>query len=65
MGSEHIECLLNNMDDSFTYGVSFDGDGDRVVIVNKNKEIINGDDLLYLFSKEYNYSKIVTTKNDK
>ena len=62
VGSEHIECLLNNMDDSFTYGVSFDGDGDRVVIVNKNKEIINGDDLLYLFSKEYNYSKIVTTK---
>ena len=50
------------MDDSFTLGVSFDGDGDRVVIVNKNKEIITGDELLGLFTKEYNYRKIVTTK---
>ena len=62
VGSEHIDCLINSMDESFTYGVSFDGDADRVVIVNKNKEIITGEDLLFLFSKEYNYSSIVTTK---
>jgi len=62
VGSEHIDCLINNMDESFTYGVSFDGDADRVVIVNQNKEIITGEDLLFLFSKEYNYSSIVTTK---
>ena len=62
VGSEHIDCLINSMDESFTYGVSFDGDADRVVIVNKNKEIITGEDLLLLFSKEYNYSSIVTTK---
>lgn len=61
-GSECIENLLKNMDDSFTYGVSFDGDGDRVVIINKNKKIINGDMLLGLFSIEYSYKKIVTTK---
>ena len=62
VGSEHIDCLINSMDESFTYGVSFDGDADRVVIVNQNKEIITGEDLLLLFSKEYNYSSIVTTK---
>ena len=50
VGSEHIDCLINSMDESFTYGVSFDGDADRVVIVNKNKEIITGEDLLLLFS---------------
>lgn len=61
-GSEHISNLLSKMDESFTYGVSFDGDGDRVVIVNKNKEIIDGDKLLGLFSREYFYKKIVTTR---
>lgn len=61
-GSEHISNLINKMDESFDLGISFDGDGDRLVIVNKDKEIITGEDLLYLFAREYNYSKIVTTK---
>ena len=61
-GSEHIENLINQMDETFSLGISFDGDGDRLVIVDQDKKIITGDDLLFLFSKELNYSKIVTTK---
>lgn len=61
-GSEHIENLINQMDGTFSLGISFDGDGDRLVIVDQDKKIITGDDLLFLFSKELNYSKIVTTK---
>lgn len=61
-GSEHIENLINHMDETFSLGISFDGDGDRLVIVDQDKKIITGDDLLFLFSKELNYSKIVTTK---
>lgn len=33
-------------------GIAFDGDGDRVLMVDKNGSIINGDGILYLISQE-------------
>ena len=33
------------------YGVAFDGDGDRLVIIKKNGDIIWPDHLMILFSK--------------
>lgn len=38
------EVILNKAD----LGVAFDGDGDRLVIVDKNGKILDGDDLLYI-----------------
>lgn len=40
----------NNVKNSIDFGICFDGDGDRAVIINSVGEILDGDDLLYLFS---------------
>lgn len=37
------------------FGCAFDGDGDRIVIVTPKKEILNGDDLLAIFSQHPRY----------
>lgn len=37
-------------------GFAFDGDGDRIIAVNKRGEIKNGDDILYLLSSHPQYA---------
>ena len=34
-------------------GIAFDGDGDRVILVDNRGEILDGDDILYVLSKYY------------
>ena len=34
-------------------GIAFDGDGDRVILVNNNGQIIDGDDLLFIITNLY------------
>lgn len=43
------ELVLNNQLD---VGFAFDGDGDRCIAVDKSGEIIDGDKILYILSKE-------------
>lgn len=40
------------IDNDYDIAVSFDGDGDRAIIILKNGKILNGDLLLYFFSTE-------------
>ncbi len=53
-GSTHpdamIESILQNQAD---FGIAFDGDGDRVVIADRNGNLLNGDKLIYLIVKSY------------
>ncbi len=35
---------------SYDLGIAFDGDGDRILIVNSEGEILDGDDILYILS---------------
>ena len=42
------EILKGNYD----LGIAFDGDGDRILMVSKTGKILNGDDLLYILSKD-------------
>ena len=37
---------------SYDIGIAFDGDGDRILIVNPDGEVLDGDDILYILSKE-------------
>ena len=37
---------------SYDIGIAFDGDGDRILIVNSDGEVLDGDDILYILSKE-------------
>ena len=38
----------------YDLGISFDGDGDRILLVSKTGRILDGDDLLYILSKDLN-----------
>ena len=39
---------------NYDLGISFDGDGDRLLLVSKTGNILDGDDLLYILSKSLN-----------
>ncbi|XMB72397.1 phosphoglucosamine mutase [Mycoplasmatota bacterium WC30] len=51
VGSTHINNLATYVtDNKFDIGFSFDGDGDRVLVVDENGKIIDGDLLVYIFA---------------
>jgi len=69
-GAVHPEYLSNkirefnekNQSDYINFGVCFDGDGDRAIIIGPSGDILDGDDLLYLFSlSSKNNKKVVGT----
>lgn len=50
-GSLYPQLLINTIKSlNYDIGFSFDGDGDRLLVVNNNGEIIDGDKILYLIS---------------
>lgn len=57
-GAVHPEYLSNlvyesnkkNKSDYIHFGICFDGDGDRAIIIDSMGNILDGDDLLYLFA---------------
>ncbi len=57
-GSTKINCLCNIISDlnrkdseSIELGASFDGDGDRVIFVDKHCSVYDGDDIVFLLSQ--------------
>ena len=40
------------LEGSYDMGIAFDGDGDRILIVNSDGEVLDGDDILYILSKD-------------
>ncbi|MFA5858454.1 MAG: phosphoglucosamine mutase [Elusimicrobiota bacterium] len=40
-------------------GLAFDGDGDRLIVVNSAGELVNGDHLLYLIARDYAQRKLL------
>ena len=57
-GSVHIDALRDAVHKhAATIGFAFDGDGDRVTVVNHNGVIKNGDDMLALLSNHRAYTK--------
>ena len=50
-GSTHPELLQEEViKHRADYGVALDGDGDRVVLVDSNGDLLDGDDLLYIMA---------------
>jgi phosphoglucosamine mutase len=48
-GSTHLQGLLAGMrDGEYDVGFAFDGDGDRVLAVDRNQQIVDGDELVAL-----------------
>jgi phosphoglucosamine mutase len=54
--NEFIKLVQENQAD---YGLAFDGDGDRLVVVDQKNNFYNGDDLLFLLSKYFYKQKIL------
>ncbi len=53
-GSTHPESLIKAViQHNADLGIAFDGDGDRVLFVDKNGQIYDGDKLLYVIVKAY------------
>ncbi|MDR2457149.1 MAG: phosphoglucosamine mutase [Clostridiales Family XIII bacterium] len=51
-GSTHPEILSEKiLKEKFDIGFAFDGDTDRLIAVDENGRIIDGDQMLYIFSK--------------
>ncbi len=50
-GSTHPELLAKSvLENKADLGIAFDGDGDRVVMVDHNGEILDGDELLFIIA---------------
>ena len=50
-GSTHPEVIKNAViDHRADFGVSLDGDGDRVILVDEKGNLLDGDDLLYILA---------------
>ena len=53
-GSIHPEIMKKTvLDNSADLGIAFDGDGDRVIMVDDKGNIVDGDQLLFLIMKRY------------
>lgn len=61
-GSTNISNIIKYTKDSFDYGISLDGDGDRLIIVDRNGFIYSGDMLVYVLCKIYKIDNAVLTK---
>lgn len=54
-GATYIQNLKQYMkNNNFDVGFSFDGDGDRIIVVNNLNNVLDGDDILYLFALNLN-----------
>lgn len=60
-GATHPNNLINNMD-GYDLGIAFDGDADRIMVVDDKKNIVDGDKLIYLFARWFKKHDLL--KND-
>lgn len=57
-GSTHPELLVKTvLENKASLGIAFDGDGDRVIMVDANGEILDGDELLFIIAEWYMSTK--------
>lgn len=51
-GSTHLESLIENIKkDKYDIGFAFDGDADRLLAVDTDGNVINGDQIMFILSK--------------
>jgi phosphoglucosamine mutase len=52
VGSTHPEALQRTvLEHAADLGIAFDGDGDRVILVDRHGELADGDDILYILAR--------------
>ena len=51
-GSTHLEMLIDYIKDGdYDIGFAFDGDADRVLVIDSEGNVVDGDKIMYLLSK--------------
>lgn len=55
-GTEYLQVLINMCKKNKKIGFAFDGDGDRIVVVSSDGEVIDGDKILYILATQYLYN---------
>lgn len=61
-GSTHLESLQNLVKDNhLDFGVAFDGDGDRVLMVDKTGAIVDGDQIIAILANYLHLDSIAVT----
>ncbi len=51
VGSTHLESIIKLVkDNNLDLGFSFDGDGDRILVIDKDLKVIDGDLLIYIIA---------------
>jgi phosphoglucosamine mutase len=57
VGSTHIDALVRRVRETGAeLGIAFDGDGDRVLMVDAGGALLDGDDLLYILARDWHGS---------
>ena len=67
-GSTHPQGLVEKvLEEKADLGIAFDGDGDRVIMVDHKGELVDGDELIYVIAryKLGNQSKEINTDGDQ
>ncbi len=61
-GSTHLEQLQTLVkDNSLDFGVAFDGDGDRCLLVNHEGEVVDGDEIIAILAEYLKLNQIAIT----
>lgn len=61
-GSTHLEQLQNLVkSNKLDFGVAFDGDGDRVLMIDENGEIVDGDQIIAILADYLHLDSIAVT----
>lgn len=61
-GSTHLDSLISLVKDSgLDLGVAFDGDGDRVLMIDEDGKVVDGDEIIAILANYLNLDKIAIT----
>ena len=53
-GSTHLNALkIKVLEEKADFGIAFDGDGDRVLMVTNEGQVLDGDKIIYIIAKAY------------
>lgn len=59
-GSTHPELLQKKvLAENADLGIAFDGDGDRVIMVDHRGEIVDGDEILFIIARDYKQKNLL------
>ena len=61
-GSTHLEPLQNLVTENhLDFGIAYDGDGDRCLLVAQNGQVVDGDEIIAIIAHYLNLDKIAVT----